>query len=279
MRFVTLYLVAVCAVLLTTGSVQAQAFRPLPMPAPPAGRGIDLPIYLPWCAGDQPMLGILVVGGAGLAIGWALGQCLHGDSAGASSDPKLATTAWLVPPPDFVLGPDAVQNKARETTGLLEMFARRDRAFDPPELRRVIAATFQQVQKSWQERDSGPLRELLTPALLTRFEELVGTMRRNRVINRIDDLRLTRLEFVHVACPPQADLHEVTVLLTFVARVYYVDENTGAFQYRSRQQRLYQEFWVFRQVGMSWRLHAIERSHQSSRLGAPNSANDITTAT
>src|SRR5262249_44740531 len=109
-------------------------------------------------------------------------------------------------------------------------------------------------------------------ALCARHEELLRGMRDNQEVNRIENLRVLRLEFVHVRCPGETYRAEVTALITFQAKVYFVREWTGAFLRGSRDVIPYQEFRTFRRHGAGWRLQTIERSHESDLPAAPASA-------
>ena len=105
---------------------------------------------------------------------------------------------------------------------------------------------------------------------MAEHEKLLRAMIRNHQINRLEDLHLRRLEFVHLWCPEETDRHEVTALITFEEKVYFVSDRTGAFLRGSQKVIPYQEFWVFGRCGESWRLVKIERSHESNRLEAAN---------
>jgi hypothetical protein len=95
-------------------------------------------------------------------------------------------------------------------------------------------------------------------------------------INRIEDLHIERLEFVHLHCPQSAETHEVTALITFRASVYFVDDRTQAYSRGLRSPTWFQEFWTFRRQGTGWRLQEIEQSHQSDRLERPNVVAELT---
>jgi hypothetical protein len=286
MRLLALVSASWCVLLLATGDVRAQPGRFIPLSRPPVLRppggggfhphipvhphipshgfsGIDSNI----CWGFAAVVGAIVL----VLVGWHVGRALMqprtrpGVAAAASQ-----ASAAPIPPPDLILGPDEVREKARKTTHLLEVLARRDSTLEPAALRQFVAEVFARLQPAWQALDYGPVHDLVTPALRARHEQLLQAMRRERLINRIEDPRMLRLEFVHVSCPEDPDEHEVTALITSAARVYFVNDRTHAFSHGSREVLPYQEFWVLRRQGASWRLHDIERSHQSERLHAAN---------
>jgi predicted lipid-binding transport protein (Tim44 family) len=225
------------------------------------GGGIDADV----CWGFVAVLGAIVL----MIVGWNLGRAL----TRGKTRPGVAAADTPTPPDpprDLILGPGEVGEKARKTARLLHVLARRDGALDPSALHQSIAAMFAQVQRAWEARNYGPVGDLLTPSLRARHEQLLQAMRRERLINRIEDLAIQRLELVHVCCPEDSGEYEVTALITFAARVYFINERTEAFSHGSSKVLPYQEFWVFRRQGAQWRLHDIERSHQSERLHAAN---------
>ena len=177
---------------------------------------------------------------------------------------------------DLILQPHEVATKAEQTRRLLEFLACRDRAFDPAELHRFIATTFALVQKAWEARDYQPVRHLLLPNILAKHEALLKSMRGHHEINRIEGLRVERLELVHLHCPARADDQEVTALITFRASVYFVDDRTGANTRGLRSQSWFQELWTFRRRGSGWLLQDIEQSHESDRPERPNLVADLT---
>jgi predicted lipid-binding transport protein (Tim44 family) len=126
------------------------------------------------------------------------------------------------------------------------------------------------VQECWQKADYGPLGDLLLPTLRAEHEHQLAAMRAHGERNVLRDLRVERLEFVHLDCPADPDRQEVTALITFRAAAYYVDARTGTYRRGSQVPALFQEFWGFRRQGDAWHLDTIERSHQSNRLTRPN---------
>jgi predicted lipid-binding transport protein (Tim44 family) len=136
--------------------------------------------------------------------------------------------------------------------------------------------TFTRVQKAWEARDYSFIEHLILPDILAKHEGLLKEMRNCHEINRIEDLRIERLEFVHLFCPHFVDGQEVTALITFRATVYFVDDRTGAYTRGLRSPTWFQEFWVLRRSGEDWRLQDIEQSYESERLERANIVTDLT---
>jgi predicted lipid-binding transport protein (Tim44 family) len=215
----------------------------------------------------------------GLA-GWYAGQLL-----GGRSRRPLANGADLqgqrmpcpgVPAPDRIRSPAEVAGKAERTLRLLEYLAASDSTFELPALSAMVEDVFTRVQLCWQLRDYSSVKDLLSPSLLAQHEELLTEMGRNREVNKIDDLAIQRLEFIHFF---QSDrCAELTALVTFQAKVYFVDERSGAYLRGAREAMLYQEFWTFQRSPGGWRLLQILPSSDSDRLVAANRVAGMTEA-
>jgi hypothetical protein len=291
------------AVLLAVASVAwGQAFRPIPIPRAPVPRvpggggsfgphfpipgleNTDLGIY---CAIGG---GIIVVAVAGWLVGLWLGRLWRGvpfkpneptappmqfqsTHAAPGGTPSFRFNATPIPPmQDLILGPDEVMDKSLRATRLMEFLARTDRLFDPGLLREWVRDLFCRVQQCWQARDPSPVKEHLTSKALACYEDLIRTMRGRHLINRVDDLHVRRLEFVHVARPEEADRHEFTALITFEAKAHFVHERTGVPLHGTPKSTWYQEFWTFRRDGDAWRLDDVQESWDTGPLKAPNEA-------
>lgn len=295
-RFIP-WLIAPPAILAVTCKAWAQAGEYIPPiePFPLSGGGSPSVPFIPWhwggTSGDAVgcwIIGMLAVTVLVLVAGILLGQALGRWSsagprkAGRDHSPKATSTPAAgfasVPAMDaLILSASEVAAKEEETEGLLRQLASRDSFFEPTSLRDGLERLFHLVQQCWQARDYGPLHDLLTPGIFAKHEALLLSMRQHAEINRVEDVRITRFEFVHVFCPRDAVRQEVTALITFEARVYFVHEDTNAFLRGSRQVGLYQEFWTFRRPESAWRLQTIEQSHESGRLRAENHVEETPT--
>jgi hypothetical protein len=310
MRFTARWIVAPLALFLalnTAPSAHAQAGRFIPLPRiplpraplprmPPGGGGSHIfphiPIHGGGNGGDRrdgdnsvgwvilAILGTLVLVGGGWYLGRAIGGRLRPIPKNPNSSWPLEPTGWqaIAAPPmqDLILQPAEVAAKAEQTRRLMEFLAHQDRALDPGQLHQWIATTFRLVQQAWEARDYSSVRHLLLPGILAKHEGLLKDMRNSHEINRIDDLCIERLEFVHLHCPRSVEAHEATALITFRASVYFVADRTGALTRGSRGPNWFQEFWIFRRRGERWLLQDIQQSHESDRLECSNFAAELT---
>jgi Tim44-like domain len=280
MRSLLPWLVATAAGTMITARAWAQAGEYIPPiePMPIGGGHVPFVPFIHWPVGGGDSVGCwlvlalaaaVVVLVAGVRLGHAVGRRFASRPPQAGHD--RPTGAAPVPAMDaLILSVSEVVAKAEKTEELLQQLASRDPLFEPTNLRDGLGRLFHLVQQCWQARDYGPLHSLLTPGILAKHEALLLSMRLHTEINRVEEVRITRFEFVHVFCPCDAGRQEVTALITFEARVYFVNEVTSAFLRGSGQVGLYQEFWTFRRQECAWRLQTIEQSHESGRLQAEN---------
>jgi hypothetical protein len=287
---------AVFVALLAAPRAWGQAGRYVPIPRVPTGGGGGgghfIP-HVPWYGGgggsgvDSDLFWIIVavVGVIVLAVvGWRLGLALGrrgrpGPTRGWAPRPEGSTAfraTPTVPMQDLIFSRAEVAAKAEQTRRLLEFLARAGRPCDPVMLHQWAAMTFMLVQKAWEERDYSKMADLLMPGILGKHQALLDSMRQNHEINRIEGLRIDRLEFVHLYAPQDPDKQEVTALITFEAAVYFVDDRTGKYTRGLQRSTWFQEFWTFRRQGDGWRLAQIEQSHESDRLEAANHVAELT---
>jgi predicted lipid-binding transport protein (Tim44 family) len=133
---------------------------------------------------------------------------------------------------------------------------------------------FLRIQEAWQRRDYGPVRALALPDFIAKHEALLQMMRACHEVNRVEDLHIEDLSFVHIDCPHGTE-PEAAALLTFVARAYFIDDRIGLYTRGPKGLTRFQEFWVFRRRGEDWLVKAIERSGESDRLERDNHVGEL----
>lgn len=148
--------------------------------------------------------------------------------------------------------------QATEVEGLAHI-RQMDPGFDPAAFAESVRGHFAAVQSAVGARDVSAIRDRLTPemfgVLLTQCEDLKSARR----TNRIDGIRLPRLEVTEAWQEKGRDF--VTVFIEGSMVDYTVDDATGQVVDGSKTTPItVEEFWTFtRPVGPSaWKLTAIQ---------------------
>lgn len=180
---------------------------------------------------------------------------------------------------DYVYSPEEVAKKSSRTEKLLEFLSTQDSSISPKELRTLTESTFRALQECWGKRDYGPMKPLLMHDLFLQHTSQLQGMVRNHEINRIDNLKIERVDLVNVRYTEKPDQREFTVLITASARDYYVDDRTDKFLRGDKSPAQFQEFWTFHRSGNNWLLREIEQSGESDILKDENFAEMLTDQT
>lgn len=171
---------------------------------------------------------------------------------------------------DYIYSPSQIAQKAEKTEKLLGFLAKQDPTLAPGELAQRVRSLFEQVQKCWQQRDYGPVKALMAPALYAQHVAQLKSMEKNHEINRIEDLHVERVDLVHLHYTDRDSQRSFTALITARARDYYVNERTGDFLRGDKNPARFQEFWTFRFQDGQWVLSEIEQAGESDILREEN---------
>ena len=180
---------------------------------------------------------------------------------------------------DFVYDRRQIARKAEKTEKLLAFISRQDSALLPEALRNLAQSTFLKLQECWQARDYTPVKALMMPALFAQQQGQVLGMVRNHEINRLEDLKVEKVDLVHVRYTEKKDQRQFSALITASARDTYVDDRTGKFLRGDKRSARFQEFWTFHFVDGQWLLREIEQAGESDILKDENFAEMLTDET
>ncbi|MBN2438690.1 MAG: TIM44-like domain-containing protein, partial [Deltaproteobacteria bacterium] len=180
---------------------------------------------------------------------------------------------------DYLYPPATVAKKAAKTEKLLEFLSRQDPSFALPELRKLAESTFRKLQECWGKRDYGPMEPLLMRALFLQHSAQLKGLARNHEINRIDDLKVEKVDIVNLRYTEKSDQREFSALFTASARDYYVDDRNHKYLRGDKNPARFQEFWTFQRSGNHWLLREIEQSGESDLLKEENFVEMLTDQT
>jgi predicted lipid-binding transport protein (Tim44 family) len=177
---------------------------------------------------------------------------------------------------DFVYDRGKIVPKAGKTEKLLEFLSKQDPSVSPVELLKLTESTFKKLQDRWQARNYGPMKPLMMPDLFNQHTAQLQGLVRNHEINRIENLKVERIDLVNVRYTEKPNQREFTALITASARDYYVDDRSGKFLRGDNAPARFQEFWTFHRLGDQWLLREIEQAGESDVLKEENFAEMLT---
>ena len=180
---------------------------------------------------------------------------------------------------DYIYPAATVAKKAVKTAKLLDFLSRQDPSLSPADLRKLAESTFRKLQECWEKRDYAPMEPLLMRALFLQHTVQLHGLARNHEINRIEGLRVERVDIVNVRYTEKSDQREFSALITASARDYYVDDHNQKFLRGDRSPARFQEFWTFQRAGAGWLLREIEQAGESDLLKDENFAEMLTDQT
>jgi predicted lipid-binding transport protein (Tim44 family) len=114
------------------------------------------------------------------------------------------------------------------------------------------------------------MKPLLMPDLFAEHTAQLQGLSRNHEINRIEDLKVEKIDLVNLRYTEKPDQREFTALITASARDYYVDDRSDKFLRGDDAPARFQEFWTFHRTGDRWLLREIEQAGESDMLKAEN---------
>jgi predicted lipid-binding transport protein (Tim44 family) len=120
------------------------------------------------------------------------------------------------------------------------------------------------------------MKPLLMETLFNQHVSQLKGLVRNHEINRIDDLKVERVDIVNVRYTEKPDQREFTALITASARDYYVDDRANQFLRGDKNPSRFQEFWTFHRSGDQWLLREIEQAGESDILKDENFVETLT---
>ena len=166
-------------------------------------------------------------------------------------------------------GPELYRTGQAQSTVLQETDVERgvsyvrqmDPGFDEGRFRDTCADLFFRVQAAWGHRELEPLRAILTPEMYIQLSEDVERYKKERRINRLENIAVRSVEVTEAWQEQGQDYVTVRFLANLLD--YTVEEGTGNVVEGSRIEPVkFEEFWTFtRPVGPNpWRLSAINQA-------------------
>jgi len=160
--------------------------------------------------------------------------------------------------------------RAAKTRAIIEGLAASDPSLRPEALEEAVKKIFLEMQLAWQARDYTPLLGHISPELYAGHSAKVAAMRARGEINRMEDVSVQDVDFVHIRYTPETEDRSFTVLISASARDYITDEAGSTLISGSRDLGSFQEFWTFQQQNGGWVPARIDQTTEDYIMMAPN---------
>ena len=172
---------------------------------------------------------------------------------------------------DKIYGSSAIAKRAALARDCIDKIVGEDSSFAEESLKKVAGHAFRTLQEAWEKRDYRLMDGLTTKALQTRHESQLAGLRRDHEINKIDRIKINRIEIVHICYSPARKVREFSAIIDATAQDYYIDDRSHSFLRGDLSPSRFQEIYVFREgFGEPWLLAVIEQTKETKRMRAKN---------
>ena len=113
-----------------------------------------------------------------------------------------------------------IAKKAGKTQKLLQFLSAQDPSVKPENLRTTAESTFRKLQECWAAGEYDPMQPLLMQSLYDQHVAQLKGMKRNNEINRIENLKVEKVDLVNVRYTDKPNQREFTALISASARDY-----------------------------------------------------------
>ncbi len=209
--------------------------------------------------GGFGLMDMVILGGIGLAIYWVVKK----RSQPAPIEGSYQRMGLGEREPERYQGAASQATMVQETDldqGLAHI-RQMDPGFEEGRFREVCTDLFFKVQAAWGNRDLDSVRAILTPQIYSQLAEDVERLKRERRINRLENIAVRSVELTEAWQEKGQDYVTVRFLANLLD--YTVDEGTSQVVEGNRTNPVkFEEYWtVTRPVGPNpWLLSAINQA-------------------
>jgi predicted lipid-binding transport protein (Tim44 family) len=172
---------------------------------------------------------------------------------------------------DKIYGSSAIAKRAALAKEYIDKIVVEDSSFTEESLKKVARHAFMTLQEAWEKRNYRLMDGLTTKALQTRHVAQLDGLRRDHEINKIDRIKINRIEIVNVCYSPARKVREFSAIIDATALDYYIDDRSHSFIRGDLSPSRFQEMYVFREgFGEPWLLAVIEQAKETKRMRAKN---------
>jgi predicted lipid-binding transport protein (Tim44 family) len=156
---------------------------------------------------------------------------------------------------------ESYQQVTNDVESGMAQIRQRDPAFDENRFNDLAMDSFFKIQGAWMNRDLSPVEGVLTAEMKRIFQTDLDQLRRNKQINRLENIAVRNVEITEVWQEEGQDFVTTSIYANLLD--YTTEDVTGAVVVGSKTEPVkFEEYWTFtRPAGnTAWRLSAISQA-------------------
>lgn len=210
------------------------------------------------------LLDLILLLGLGYAIYWLITKTRRQQAAALHSAPPNNPVEPGLPPPDELEPPPPSEPQWDLETGL-RYIEQSDPLFSETKFKDQALDYFFKIQGAWVDRNLSSVRHLLTEEMFDLLRQDADKMRRDGLINRLENLGVREVNLTQAWQESGQDYLIMRICLTLLD--YTLNEKTGEIVSGSQVEPVqFEESWTFsRPSGNNpWQLSAISQAEGAS---------------
>ncbi|MFW6123252.1 MAG: Tim44 domain-containing protein, partial [Thermodesulfobacteriota bacterium] len=215
-------------------------------------------------SGDAPGFGLIdliLLAGLGYFIYWLITRRRRQHTAALQGAKESNPAGADLQPPDQELEPPPPPKPQWDLETGLQHIERSDPLFSEPKFKDQAMDYFFKIQGAWMDRDLSTVKHLLTREMFETLREDAEKMRRDGLINRLQNMAVREVNLTEAWQEAGQDYITVRIYVTLLD--YTINERSGEIVAGSKTEPIkFEEYWTFtRPVGNHpWQLSAVNQA-------------------
>lgn len=207
------------------------------------------------------LIDLIVLGGLGYFIYWLITKRRRQQTAALQGIDQSNPAETRLQPPYFELEPPAHTEPEWDLETGLRYIEQADPLFSEEKFKDQAMDYFFKIQGAWVDRDLSTVKHLLTREMFDVLQEDAEKMRRDGMINRLENMAVREVNLTEAWQESGQDYLTVRIYVTLLD--YTLNERTGEIVAGSKvEPAKFEEYWTFtRPMGNNpWQLSAISQA-------------------
>jgi predicted lipid-binding transport protein (Tim44 family) len=211
--------------------------------------------------GGFGLMDLILLGGIGVLIYWFITKRRREQAAALSGTHQSSMAGSALQPPYYEVQPEPHKEPEWDLEKGIHYIEQQDPLFSEDRFKDQTMDFFFKIQGAWGDRDMSTVKHLLTEEIFGLLQEDAEKMRRDGLLNRIENIAVREVNITEAWQESGQDYITVRIYATLLD--YTVNEKTGEIVSGSKVDPVkFEEYWTFiRPVGNNpWQLSAISQA-------------------